>query len=78
MAFLRNYDEWPEYQYSKMRNLVALTDINPKGKVKTGAEIWWAKTTGPPIMAGERVSVLGLSGMTMIVVKEDARDSSYE
>lgn len=78
MAFLRNYDEWPEYQYSKMRNLVALTDINPKGKVKTGAEIWWAKTTGPPIMAGERVAVLGLSGMTMVVVKEDAISSSYE
>ncbi len=78
MAFLRNYDEWPEYQYSKMRNLVALTDINPKGKVKTGAEIWWAKTTGPPIMAGEKVSVLGLSGMTMIVMKEDTMGSSYD
>jgi len=70
MVFLRDYEKWPQYQYSKMRDIIALTDINPKGKVKTGAEIWWAKTTGPPIMAGERVSVLGLSGMTMIVVKE--------
>ena len=71
MVFLRDYDKWPQYQYSKMRDIIAITDINPKGKVKTGAEIWWAKTTGPPIMAGERVSVLGLSGMTMIVVKEE-------
>lgn len=70
MAFLRDYDKWPHYEYGKMRNIIALTDINPKGKVKSGAEIWWAKTTGPPISAGERVRVLGLTGMTMIVAKE--------
>ncbi|MFW9919622.1 MAG: NfeD family protein [Candidatus Thorarchaeota archaeon] len=78
MVFLRDYDKWPQYQYSKMRDIIALTDINPKGKVKTGAEIWWAKTTGPPIMAGERVSALGISGMTMIVAKESLSDSQYE
>ncbi|MHA1908496.1 MAG: NfeD family protein [Candidatus Thorarchaeota archaeon] len=74
MGFLRNYDKWPEYQYGKMHNIVAITDINPKGKVKSGAEMWWAKTTGPPIMAGEKVRVLGLSGMTMIVAKETASE----
>lgn len=77
MAFLRDYEKWPQYQYSKMRDIIALTDINPKGKVKTGAEIWWAKTTGPPIMAGERVNVLGLSGMTMVVMKERPEERQY-
>lgn len=70
MVFLRDYDKWPEYEYGTMYNIIAITDINPKGKVKSGAEIWWAKTTGPPISAGERVRVLGLSGMSMIVAKD--------
>ncbi|MFW9908094.1 MAG: NfeD family protein [Candidatus Thorarchaeota archaeon] len=69
IVFLRDYDKWPQYEYAKMRNIVAITDINPKGKVKSGAEIWWAKTTGPPIYEGETVNVLGLSGMTMVVTK---------
>ena len=69
--FLRDYESWPEYVYGKMENVVAITDINPKGKVKVGAEIWWAKTTGPPIMTGEIVAVLGVSGITMLVSKLD-------
>lgn len=70
VGFLRGYDEWPQYEYS--RDFIALTDINPKGKVKSGAEIWWAKTSGPPIKEGERVIALGMSGLTMIVAKEDS------
>ncbi len=77
MGFLRNYDEWPEYQYGKMKNLKALTDINPKGKVKSGAEIWWAKTTGPPIVAGETVTALGVSGITLIVKKMGESEQDY-
>ncbi|TXT57418.1 MAG: conserved membrane protein of unknown function [Candidatus Thorarchaeota archaeon] len=69
--FLRNYDEWPLYQYGTTRDVEALTDINPNGKVKLGAEIWWAKTTGPPIQAGEKVVIVGLSGLTMLVTKDD-------
>lgn len=75
IVFLRGYDKWPQYEYGKMYNIEAISDINPKGKVKSGAEIWWAKTTGPPISAGERVRVLGISGMTMIVIKEDSSDA---
>ncbi len=71
-AFLRDYEKWPEYQYGKMSDLVALTDIDPKGKIKVGAEIWWAKTSGPPISKGETVSIIGITGLTMIVTKEDA------
>jgi len=78
IAFLRGYDEWPQYEYGKMYNIVAMSDINPKGKVRSGQELWWAKTTGPPISAGERVRVLGISGMTMIVAKEDPVDISVD
>lgn len=70
MAFLRNYDKWPLYSYEKHTGVIALSDINPRGKVKAGAEIWWAKTTGPPIKEGERVIVQGVTGLTMIVTKE--------
>ncbi len=70
-VFLRNYDDWPEYQYHKTQDLVALTDINPRGKVKAGAEIWWARTVGPPIQKGEKVRLVALSGITMIVAREN-------
>ena len=74
MVFLRDYDKWESYEYGKMHNVVAIEDIRPKGKVKMGAEIWWAKTTGPPIAAGETVRVLGISGMTAIVAKQDSTE----
>ncbi len=65
-VFLRGYDKWPEYAYHP-KSLVAITDLDPKGKVKSGAEIWWARTVGDPIKAGQPVKLLGISGMTMIV-----------
>ena len=70
-VFLRDYDQWPAYSQFKYSDIHAISDINPKGKVKTGAEIWWAKTTGPPIKSGEKVVIVGISGMTMIVAKPE-------
>jgi len=70
-VFLRDYAKWPEYSQLKYSDIQAITDINPKGKVKTGAEIWWARTTGPPIKSGEKVVILSITGMTMIVAKPD-------
>ncbi len=71
MAFLRDYDKWPQYSaYGRAHEVTAISDINPKGKVKVGAEIWWARTQGPPIAAGERVAVLGVSGLTLLVDRE--------
>ncbi len=70
-VFLRDYDKWPAYSQFKYSDIRAVSDINPKGKVKTGAEIWWAKTTGPPIKSGEKVVILSITGMTMIVAKPD-------
>ncbi|MFQ5832171.1 MAG: NfeD family protein [Candidatus Thorarchaeota archaeon] len=70
-VFLRGYDEWPQYSaYGTGHEVIALSDINPTGKVKVGAEIWWAKTRGPPIREGERVAVIAVSGLTMIVDRE--------
>lgn len=70
-VFLRNYDQWPAYSQFKYADIHAITDINPKGKVKTGAEIWWAKTSGPPIRAGEKVIIVSMTGMTMVVARPD-------
>jgi membrane-bound serine protease (ClpP class) len=70
---LRDYDKWPVYaDYGpERRTALALTDIDPKGKVKTGAEIWWAKSTGSPIKKGEEVIVVGVTGLTMLVCKPE-------
>jgi membrane-bound ClpP family serine protease len=70
-AFLRDYDQWPAYSQFKYADIHAITDINPKGKVKTGAEIWWAKTSGPPIRAGEKVIIVSMTGMTMVVARPE-------
>ena len=70
-VFLRDYDQWPAYSQFKYSDIHAISDINPKGKVKTGAEIWWAKTTGPPIKSGEKVVIVGITGMTMIVARSE-------
>ena len=70
-VFLRDYDQWPAYSQFKYSDIHAISDINPKGKVKTGAEIWWAKTTGPPIKSGEKVVIVGITGMTMIVARPE-------
>lgn len=70
-VFLRDYDKWPAYTQFKYPDIRAVSDINPKGKVKTGAEIWWARTSGPPIKAGEKVVIVRITGMTMIVAKPE-------
>lgn len=70
-AFLRNYADWPTYSQFKYSDIHAVTDLNPKGKVKTGAEIWWARTDGPPIKSGEKVVIDHITGMTMIVRRPD-------
>jgi membrane-bound ClpP family serine protease len=70
-AFLRNYDKWPAYSQMKYADIHAISDINPRGKVKTGAEIWWARTTGPPIKSGEKVVIVDIKGMTMIVARPE-------
>ncbi|UCH04104.1 MAG: hypothetical protein JSW05_11050 [Candidatus Thorarchaeota archaeon] len=70
-VFLRGYDDWPSFsEYGKKHDVVAITDINPNGKVKAGAEIWWAKARGPPIREGERVTVVAITGLTMVVDRE--------
>ena len=74
--FLRDYAKWPEYSQFQYADIHAITDINPRGKVKTGAEIWWARTDGPPIKTGEKVVIEKISGITMIVRRPDDIESS--
>ncbi|MFW9890549.1 MAG: NfeD family protein [Candidatus Thorarchaeota archaeon] len=75
--FLRGYDKWPEFsEYDKMHDVIAISDINPIGKVKAGAAIWRARTDGPPISKGESVSVRGITGLTMIVGHEAPGESN--
>jgi membrane-bound ClpP family serine protease len=77
--FLRGYDKWPEYsENDKMQDVIAISDINPVGKVKAGAAIWRARTDGPPISEGERVSVRGITGLTMIVGREGIAESDQQ
>jgi membrane-bound ClpP family serine protease len=70
-VFLRDYDQWPAYSQFKYADIHAISDINPRGKVKTGAEIWWARTDGPPIKSGEKVIIVDMKGMTMIVARPE-------
>jgi membrane-bound ClpP family serine protease len=70
-VFLRDYDKWPAFSQMKYSDIHAISDINPKGKVKTGAEIWWARTTGPPIKTGEKVVIVDIKGMTLIVARPE-------
>jgi membrane-bound ClpP family serine protease len=78
MVFLRDYDEWPEVTYGP-NTVIAMTDLDPRGKVKTGGEVWWARATDPPIRAGENVLVRGVSGVTMIVSRDkDDQDLEHE
>ncbi len=71
-VFLRDYENWPQYVYGTPRKVVAITDLDPRGKVKSGAELWWARAVGEPISAGEEVVVVGLTGFTMLVDKLDS------
>jgi membrane-bound ClpP family serine protease len=77
-VFLRNYDQWPAYSQFKYADIHAISDLNPRGKVKTGAEIWWARTAGPPIKSGEKVIIVDMKGMTMIVARPEDALTGYE
>ena len=47
---------------------VALTDLNPDGQVRVDLETWSAVGVEGPIRAGERVRVVGVSGVHLEVV----------
>ena len=49
---------------------VAMTDIDPSGKVFVEGEWWNAVTEGEPIKKGEHVRITGIEKLTVIVRKE--------
>ncbi|MBI3978601.1 MAG: nodulation protein NfeD [Chloroflexi bacterium] len=48
---------------------VAVTDLAPAGRVRVDSEDWSAVAEGGPIRAGEKVQVVGVSGVTLRVKK---------
>ena len=48
---------------------IALNDLHPSGYVEIGAEKWQAEVLegSPPIRRGQRVSVHGIRGLTLLV-----------
>ena len=50
---------------------VAITDLNPHGRVEAHGELWEAVATGT-IMAGERLRVTGIQGLVLEVEPESA------
>ena len=46
----------------------AITDLNPEGKVKIGAEIWKAEVKGRDVRKGEIVLIIGKEGLILHVV----------
>jgi len=56
---------------------VAITDLNPKGEVRVGGEIWRAESISGNIAKGEQVSVKTLKGLVVMVEKvQTSSDSS--
>jgi len=47
---------------------IALTNLNPEGKVKIGAEIWNAEVKGRNVSEGEHVLIIGKEGLKLQVV----------
>ena len=65
---LKNYDNWPTYHYMVGKIGVVESDLKPRGKVKFGAEIWWAKSIdGTEIPKNTKVVVLRVEGLTLYV-----------
>ena len=46
---------------------IAVTDINPKGEIRVMSEFWQAVAQDSPIMAGQKVKVIGMDGVTVMV-----------
>lgn len=67
---------WPAYDNQSLdvyslvgRSAVAVTDINPKGRVRLHGQTWPARIEGtsPVIAAGTPVEVTGQEGLVLIV-----------
>ena len=58
----------PEYDIGFSKRVgTALTDLNPRGKIKVGAEIWKAISPNVKIKKGEEVYILDVKNLELIV-----------
>jgi membrane-bound serine protease (ClpP class) len=53
---------------------VARGALAPEGQVAVHGELWRAIATGAPVDDGTSVRVVGVNGLTLTVVRSDARD----
>lgn len=68
MIALKDYDNWPVYHYMVGKIGVAETDLAPRGKIRIGAELWWAESAdGTEIKAGTKVVIIKVDGLTAYV-----------
>lgn len=57
---------------------MALNALDPLGDIRVGGERWKARVQGErPIAGGERVRVIGASGLTLIVERAPERDQPF-
>ena len=47
---------------------IAIEDIDPRGRIKIGGEIWWAITRGWRIKKGDKVYIIDKRDLELIVV----------
>ena len=72
VAFLKDYDKWPIYHGLIGKKGIVIEELNPKGKIRIGNEVWWAisamKTTVP---IDTKVVIVRINGLTAYVVPEN-------
>ena len=49
------------------KDAVVFEDINPEGKIRTDDELWDARAKEGEFLKGERVTIIGHEGLTLIV-----------
>ena len=68
IVVLKNYDNWPAYRYVVGKVGVVEVDLTPRGKIRIGAEIWWAESIdGRKIEKGTKVVIVKVDGLTAYV-----------
>lgn len=56
---------------------IATSELTPEGTVRVDGEVWSAESEGEVIHAGESVTVLGASGVTLRVTRSQGREPAW-
>lgn len=70
LVLLKDYDIWPTYHWIAGKEAEVIDDLNPKGRVRLGNELWWAISYDKSyIPKGESVIIIGKKNLTLVVKK---------